>query len=493
MTTGLIAHGAWLPRARLQRTEIANAHAWLAPGLKGLAKGERTTANWDEDAVTMAVEAVRDALEGHDPADVGGVWMASTSFPFLDRQNAGIVADALALPREIVTLDLASSQRSGTAALAVALRAAGGFDKPLVVVAADRSRDKAASTQEMTRGDGAAAFVVGQGEGVIARLIGQRSDAVDFVDHFRSEGAPFDYGWEERWVRDEGYLKIVPETLRALLAQTGADPAGIGHFVFPVAARRVAGQIAKAVGIPEAAVADNLQATVGETGCAHPLLMLAGVLERARPGEKILVAGFGQGCDALLFEVTEAIDRLPPRSGLSGALAARREERRYSRYLASNDLLKMEYGIRSEVDKQTGLSTLYRNKGMSQALIGGRCTACGTPQFPSTRVCVNPDCGAIDSQTPHRFAETPATINSFTADRLTYTPDPPQYFGMVQFAGGGRLMADFTDIDPDADLQVGQPMKMVFRVKDYDQKRGFRRYFWKATPVQGAQAQTEGN
>ena len=157
MTTGLIAHGAWLPRARLQRAEIADAHAWVAPGLKGLAKGERTTANWDEDAVTMAVEAVRDALTGLDPAGFGGVWMASTSFPFLDRQNAGIVADALAMPREIVTLDLASSQRAGTAALAAALRAAGGFDKPLVVVASERSKTKAASTQEMTRGDGAAA------------------------------------------------------------------------------------------------------------------------------------------------------------------------------------------------------------------------------------------------------------------------------------------------------------------------------------------------
>ena len=37
-------------------------------------------------------------------------------------------------------------------------------------------------------------------------------------------------------------------------------------------------------------------------------------------------------------------------------------------------------------------------------------------------------------------------------------------------------------------------MRMVFRVKDYDTRRGFRRYFWKATPAgDGAAApETEG-
>ena len=36
--------------------------------------------------------------------------------------------------------------------------------------------------------------------------------------------------------------------------------------------------------------------------------------------------------------------------------------------------------------------------------------------------------------------------------------------------------------DLDVELEVGISMRMVFRVKDYDVLRGFRRYFWKATP-----------
>ena len=53
-----------------------------------------------------------------------------------------------------------------------------------------------------------------------------------------------------------------------------------------------------------------------------------------------------------------------------------------------------------------------------------------------------------------------------------------------EFEEGGRVMIDFTDIDADA-LKVGQPMQMMFRIKDIDNARGFRRYYWKAAPKAG--------
>ena len=56
---GLTSLGGYIPRLRLQRKSIAAAHQWLAPNLIGKAKGERSMANWDEDAITMAVEAAR--------------------------------------------------------------------------------------------------------------------------------------------------------------------------------------------------------------------------------------------------------------------------------------------------------------------------------------------------------------------------------------------------------------------------------------------------
>ena len=481
MALGILAIGGYLPKARLQRTDIANANAWFNPALKGLAKGERTMANWDEDSVTMAVEAGRDCLTGIDRSTVAGIYMASTSFPFQDRQNAGIVADALNLSTRIQTLDISSSQRAASSALLTALQSVRSAEGPILVSASEKRRARAASPLELTTGDGAAAVLVGEGE-PIAQYIGGHSEAVDFVDHYRGEGEAFDYNWEERWVRDEGYMKIAPNAINNLLDKVGVSAQDIDTFCFPVAMRRVATGLARKIGIAEESVADNLQSRCGETGSAHALVLLVHALEQAKPGEKILVAGFGQGCDVLLFEATDAIKAVGNRLAISGHLANGRPENRYTRYLSFNNLLTMERGIRAEVDKQTGLSTLYRNKGMSQKLLGGQCSDCGTCQFPKSKICVNPDCGAIGSQVDEPFADKAAKLNSYTADRLTYSPDPPTYFGMVQFEGGGRLMSDLTDIDPDVELEVGISMRMVFRVKDYDVVRGFRRYFWKATP-----------
>ena len=482
MSVGIHAFGGYVPRLRLQRAVVAKTNAWFNPGLSGLGKGERSIANWDEDAVTMAVEAARDALGGTGRDGVQGVYLASTSLPFEDRQNAGIVAEALHLGHGLRTLDIAGSQRAGTSALITALQAVAGGGGPILVVGSEKRRTKAASPLELTSGDGAAALLIAQGDGA-ARLLGHATEAVDFVDHYRGQHQAFDYVWEARWVRDEGYLKLVPTAVVRALEAAAVDPGAIDHFCFPAAAPRVAATLARTLGIPDASVRDNLQATCGEAGAAHPLLMLVHALEQARPGDTVLVVGFGQGCDALVVEATGQLPATQPPLGIAGHLSRRREETNYQRYLAINDLVTIEQGLRAEVDKQTGLTTLYRNKDMLLGFIGGRCRTCDTPQYPKSNVCANPECHAADSQDDYAFSERTATLNTHTADRLTYCPDPPAYYGMVQFDEGGRAMLDLADIDPGAELAVGQPMRMVFRVKDYDTHRGFRRYFWKATPA----------
>jgi uncharacterized OB-fold protein len=240
--------------------------------------------------------------------------------------------------------------------------------------------------------------------------------------------------------------------------------------------------VAKRIGVPESAVRDNLAAVCGDTGAAHPLLMLAHALEEARPGDLILVAAFDSGCDALLLRVTDAITSRPARGGVGATLARRKEETVYQKYLAFNNLVALDHGMRAEVDKGTPLSVLYRNREMITGLIGGRCRNCGAVQYPRGRYCVNPKCKALDSQDDHAFADRRATVMSYTADLLTYSLDPPAYYGMIEFEGGGRMMVDFTDVDEGA-IEVGTPMRMVFRIKDVDAARGFVRYFWKAAPA----------
>src|SRR6185295_3540059 len=255
--SGILSCGAYFPRLRLQRKSIAAANSWFAPGLRGLAKGERAMANWDEDSITMAVEAARDCLAGRDRSAIGQLMLASTTHPYDDRQNAGIVANALNLPSALAVLDVTGSQRAGTSALATALACASGAE--ILVTVGEHRRAKAASPQEMHYGDGAAALLVGKGKPV-ARLLAAHSETVDFVDHFRGADAEHDYAWEERWVRDEGYMKIVPRALEAVLKAAGAKPESVTHFCMPCTLSRVVPAIAKRAGIAENAVRDTLGA-----------------------------------------------------------------------------------------------------------------------------------------------------------------------------------------------------------------------------------------
>ena len=479
--TGILSFGAYLPRHRLQRSAIHAANGWFAGGLKGLAKGEKAVANWDEDAITMAVEAARDVLAGVDRTAVSTVSLASTSLPFADRLNAGVVKEALTLEDATGAFDVTGGQRVATSALIQALTAAKGGAEPHLALASEMRRTRPASESEMTYGDAAAGLLVGKGD-VIAKYLGSHSVTIDFVDHFRAAGAEFDYGWESRWIRDEGYTGMVGEALRGGFAQMGIDAAAVDRFLVPITARGVAEGLARRAGIKADAVADRMAATVGDSGVAHPFLMLAAALEEARAGEKILLLGFGQGVDLLLFEATGKALPEGARRGVKGALERGRADENYLRWLFHRGNLKLDRGMRAEQDQKQPGTTLWRNRKAVLGLVGGRCTKTGTVQFPKTDVSVNPNDHAHHTQEEYPLAEKRARILTYTADSLTYSPDPPAFYGMIDFEGGGRMMAEFTDVE-EADVDVGRDVRMVFRIKAVDETRDFTKYFWKAVPA----------
>lgn len=487
---GISALAVYLPRLRLARKAIVDAHRWADPGLAGKAQGERTMCNWDEDAVTMGVEAARVCLG--DSRDVDCLLFASTSAPFADRQHAGIVAGALNLPEDIATLDAGASQRAGTSALIQGIAAVkGGLHASALLVTGDKRRTKAASPGELEFGDGAVAVRLSNNllntpceQNIALEFLACHTVTVDFIDHFRGAGEEFDYGWEERWIRDEGLARIVPDAVGKALAKAGVKPADVAHFILPSTIRGAVASIGKAAGVPPGAVADTLAAQVGETGVAHPLVMLAARLSQdgIAAGQIIVLCGFGQGCDAIVLRIgdVEAARRIG--ACFQAALATRMAETNYSKYLAFNNLVALEKGMRAEKDDfKTALTVTWRKRDMLTGLVGGRCTVCGTLQFPRTDICVNPQCRAVHSQEPHPFREEKANIVTWSADFLTYTAEPPAHYGMISFKNGGRFMTDFTDVTV-GQIDVGTAVRMVFRIKSVDRIRGFVRYFWKAAP-----------
>lgn len=458
------------------------ANKWANPALAAQGKGRRAICSHDEDSLTMAVEAGRHCLSGLGEAAFDLIQFASTTLPFADRANAVIVNEALGLPADVRCADLSGYLGCGVTALISALE--GG--RPALTIAAEKRLTKVASAQELALGHGAAAVATGT-EGLIARLLFSHCTAADFVDHYRSASAKTDYNLEERWVRDEGHLKIAPPAVDAILQMAGLAASDIHHVVLTGVTRAAARQIAAHCAIPDDRMVDMLDADCGDTGSAHALLLLCHALENAKPREKILLVNVAQGCQTLLFETTDAITGRQTLLSVQEQLDGGIDDENYMRFLSFNDQIEMDWGIRAERDNRTSLSAFNRHRKTTTGLIGGLCTACGTKQFPKGRYCVNPECRLHDVLVDEPFQHKTGEVKSYTEDWLAISANPPLMYGNVAFDDGGVIMMEFTDFDP-GQLSIGMPVRLVFRIKDKDPKRQFHRYFWKAAPAQTEKA-----
>jgi 3-hydroxy-3-methylglutaryl CoA synthase len=473
---GIKSFGAYLPARRMSRAAIAEAHAWAFPSLKSLGKGERTLCGWDEDVITMAVEAGRDCLRGMQPSAISTLDLASTTAPYADLQNAVIAGFALRLNRDTASADHSGSTRAGLAALARACNAA--LEGERLLIAADKRSAKPGSAQEFMYGSGAGSLLVAQGQDLIARFLGSEAVSVPFVDHFRHEGEKFDYFWEERWIRDEGVSKIVPPAIATLLKRLGVGPDRVKHFGLaggPVGSDKL---VAKALSIAPESILPDLQGQVGDTGAAQSFLLLIEALERAKPGDVIVIASFAQGCEVVAFEMVQSATG--KRHGLAGSLLRRISETSYLKMLSYEGHLELDWGMRAEADQKTPLTQFYRSADQILGFVGGKCENCQAVQFPRLPGCVN--CGALNSQTPYPLADEPGQVATFTADWLQYSPSPPLYVGLVQFDIGARILMEMVDVGP-AGIDVGTRLEMRLRIKERDRLRHYDRYFWKASPI----------
>jgi 3-hydroxy-3-methylglutaryl CoA synthase len=100
--------------------------------------GERAVANADEDSLTMAVAAGLDCLAGIDQSTIDGLFFATTTAPYSEKQSAGVIAAALDLRHDISTADFTGSLRAATTALRAAADAIdSGNAQSILVTAAD--------------------------------------------------------------------------------------------------------------------------------------------------------------------------------------------------------------------------------------------------------------------------------------------------------------------------------------------------------------------
>lgn len=483
--SGIVSCGGYIPRYRLNRKLIFKAMGWLDSSTVASSKGERAVANFDEDSITMAVAAGIESLEGINRSEIGGVYYASTTMPYKERLNSGIISLALGLDDHVRAADFGGGLKAGTTALLAAMESVeSGRVNKLVVTASDCRLGKPASGEEMIFGDAGAAFVVGS-ENVIAEFKGSYSITCDFGDHFRGEFAKYDRKWEDQWIRDAGYDQLIPLVIRGLLDKYKLKITDFKKVIYDCHYPVERNKLNKMLGITPEAEQNNMQAEVGQCGAAQSLLMLTSALETADPGDKLLVVSYGSGCDALYFEVTENINKQQKTKSVAQSLANRAELDVYEKYLVWRDILPAERGMRSEEDLWTRWSLLWRKRREVTGLWGSRCRACGTPQYPPQRICANPECQAVDKMEDYLFSNKQGRIVSYTGDMLAASANPPAIYGAVEFDGGGKFYFDFTDCKLE-ELALEMPVKMSFRRKYYDRIREISGYFWKAVPVKEA-------
>ena len=475
--------GTYIPRLRLDRKAMYKAIGWVNPA--AFKPGFKAVANWDEDSVTMAVAAARNLGEKMGEGwktGIKAVFFATATPSFAERPGAGIIAGALDLPETIRTADFTDSPNALAQAMAAAADAVDAGAEKILVVTGDTRMGMPGSPTDYLYGDaGAALLVTGTGEGL--KILGTSAINKDFMDHWRGNGEGFDRQWEDRWIRDAAFGPFLVDLTNNLLKTNDISSTDLAFACMPDLYARDLRGVAKKTGINENILAQPLVGEVGYTGNPQAVLLLSRAANGIKPGDRGLVLGFGYGAAGMAVEATPGFDSTRF-SGVENQIASGEPLTNYTKYAGLRGKMDVDKGIRGESQAFTALNLSFRKRREVLALVGSRCTKCGTPQFPAQRVCVNPKCRSVDTMEDYPFADRLATVFSFTEDNLAYTPDPPAIYALVDFDEGGRFWFDITDTGPGR-IRVGTRVKFVFRIRYVDKDRGLRGYFYKAVAVQG--------
>jgi len=465
----IASYGGYIPVFRLGRQEMSQA--WGIPGVPG----ERSVASADEDSITMAIAAGFECMAGIDPASVDGVYFASTTSPYAEKQCASVVAGALDMRQNIFTADFADSVRAATVAMRAACDAIeSGSAKRVLVVAADNRPAEPETMWEQLLGDGAAAFLLSKDGPATVR--GFQSVTSEVIGPWRRSSDRYVRAFEPKLDTQYGYMASMVAAAKALAEKEGVGPKDISKGVFSAGDPRSNVALGRQLGLEMPQVQDTGFLLLGNTGTPQVLMMLAAALDAAKAGDKLLVANYGDGADAFLVEVNDAFPAVPGKRSIQTYLMTKRMLPNYNAYASFRKLM-----VRDRFVPKSSPVIYWRDSKMELALYGARCRKCGTVQYPIPRVCVQ--CGTKDELDEVKLARK-GTVFTFTLDHLVggeylSTPVPRV---VLDLEGGGRTFLQMTDCDP-KEVSIGMTVELTLRC--LHEGAGFHNYYWKCQPVRG--------
>ncbi|MBM7517483.1 zinc ribbon domain-containing protein [Nocardioides nitrophenolicus] len=451
---GIEAYAAYLPAYVLEHNQLD------ATGLPRPGGPTRGVAAFDEDSVTLAVEALRH-VAGATP-EGRQLLLATTSAPYDAKTAAGIVHEALGLDPGVAAVDL-RGHRSGATALDLVLRA--GASAAL----ADVRQTRPGAPDELAQGDAAAAFTGGTGA---ATLLARAGHTTEVLERWRLPGERTDRIWDERFTADI-LVAAGREAAGRALVDAGLD--AVDHVVVSSSNARAAATLRRALG--GAGEDARIERAAGFTGAAHPGLLLAATLDIAEPGQTVLLVSATEGADAFVLRVGDGVRAARGGASVRDQLAAR-QPLGYGRYLRWRGLLDVQGPARPAAPAPAA-PPMHRRAGWKFRLEGSVCDACGTVTTPPSRACAA--CGIVAEIPGKRISlrDQVARVVSVTTDHLTTMPEDAVDIVVADVEGGGRLTAYATDV-PAGSVAVGDAVRPVFRrLWTTD---GIHNYFWKLRP-----------
>lgn len=294
--------GAYVPRYRATAETVGDA--WDGFQARGIV--EKRVPAGDEDVVTMAVEAARDALAAstHGRGDVTTLAVATTTPPADEGTIGAQIAEILGLSRDVEVSVHTQSTRSGTRALLAAVRA----DGPALAVAADAPSSAPGDAIEHAAGAGAVAFVAAPGPVVVQRTASYTREFPGTRFRQRGSGSVEAYG-------ATGYERTAfTETVTGVGDRIDREPSAVAVTAPD------GGLPARGAGaLPFDAEPYHLVETLGDLGAASALF---GLLAAWSAGEdEVLVVGYGggAGADGVLLDGLLDVDWTRPAVDVSYA------------------------------------------------------------------------------------------------------------------------------------------------------------------------------
>lgn len=315
MKTGIVSYGAYIPRFRIKIEEIAKVWGKNADSIiDGLMVFEKSVPDMDEDTITIAVEAARNAINraNVNPERIGAVFTGSESHPYTVKPSSTVVAEAIGATPNLTAADFEFACKAGTAAIQACMGEVGSNMIDLgLAIGSDVSQGAPGDALEFTAAAGGVAYIIGKDD-LAALIEGTYSFTTDTPDFWRREGLPYpEHGG--RFTGEPGYFKHVISGANGLMERLGTKPSDYNYAIFHQPNGKFPTRVAKMLGFSGEQIKPGLVVPrLGNTYSASAMMGLAATLDIAKPGDRIFVTAFGSGAgsDAFSIEVTDRIDEV---------------------------------------------------------------------------------------------------------------------------------------------------------------------------------------